>query len=283
MVNKEFIKSTADYFKSEQWLNLMDLLNKTDEAVHHVHIYIQTQINPMCIEQLMKEYFKKIGHGIERKIEIFTSGQEIGSGTIHGVEPKGLPHFDMIFSYSKDLPMQPAERKDNVEFWGDRYMEEFHSKYYFKTTLTEKEEQEVEAYFNSKAFEEYCNLNESKEVVHIHANVETSIHPLLIREAALKAMAKRGWEIEHSVPVAFNMRGQMHGKVVFMGTKPEKMFDIAWGYNPTVTLIPSTKYWLTTDNPTYDARTMHQMPQLLKQDNYVWLSIAEIEEIASLF
>ena len=280
-VKQEAIESVVAYFKSEQWNNLVNILNKKDESIHHIHAYVETKIHPLSLEEIVRGYFKRIGHEIERKIEIFTSGQVIGSGSIHGIEPKGMPHFDLIWSYSDDALIKPSPKENNIEYWGQTYMDEFHSQYNLKTTLTQKEEQEIEAYFNSKAWDDYCNLNESPEVVHIHANVETSVHPDLIKAAALKAMAKRGWDIEDAVPVAFQMRGQMHGKVVFLGKTPEKIFDIAWGYNPTVTLIPSTKYWLTTENPTYDARTMRELPLLLKKDPYFLLSLAEIEEIVS--
>jgi len=280
-VTKESIENVASYFKSEQWNNLMNVLNKTDEHVHHIHVYVETKIHPLSLEEIVKGYFKKNGLEIDRKIEIFTSGQVIGSGSIHGIEPKGKPHFDLIWSYSENELLKPAAKADNVEYWDQKYMDEFHAKYDFKTTLTAEEEKEIEAYFNSKAWDDYCKLNESPEVVHIHANVETSVHPDLIKPYALKAMEKRGWIVEEAVPVAFQMRGQMHGKIVFLGKSPEKIFDIAWGYNPTVTLIPSTKYWLTTENPTYDARTMLELPLLLKKDPYVLLSLEEIEEIVA--
>lgn len=278
MNNKELVKGIEEYFQSEQWSRFMKVLNKKDEPVYHIHIYVDTCLNPWCLEQVVKNYFAKIGHPVERKVEIFTSGQIAGSGTIHGIEPKGLTHFDLLFRYCEDAVIKPTPgRKEDVEYWGEKYMDWFLGQYDFKTELTPEEEKEVEAYFESSAWEDYCNLNESEQVVHIHGNVETSVHPLVIREYALNAMKKRGWEIEFSAPVAFAMRGQMQGKVVFGGKTPEKMFDIAWSYNPTVTLIPSTKYWLTTENPTYDARTMAEIPVMMQKYNWKMLSLADLE------
>lgn len=279
MEHKNMAKEIEEYFKGEQWTRFMEVLNKKEEEIYHIHIYVDTCLNPWCLEQILKNYFARIGHPVERKIEIFTSGQIAGSGTIHGVEPRGLTHFDMLFRYCDDAVIKPTpDRTENVEYWGEKYMEWFLSRYDFKTVLTPQEEQEVEAYFESPAWEDYCRLNESEKVVHIHANVETSVHPLVIRDYALKAMKKRGWEIEFSAPVAFAMRGQMHGKVVFGGLKPEKMFDIAWSFNPTVTLIPSTKYWLTTENPTYDARTMNEIPVMMQKYDWKMLTLADMED-----
>jgi hypothetical protein len=282
-MDAQTIRQIADYFTSAQWMELIRVLEKTDEEVYHAHIYVDTQLNPLSMEELVKRYFAKIGRPIHRKIEIFTSGQLAGKGTIHGIEPEGYTHFDLLFGYSEDLPIKPASAKNpNVEYWGEQYMEAFHSKYPFQTELTAAQIEEVERYFESDAWKDYVRLNESDDVVHIHANVETSVHPSLIQKYALEAMRKQGWEIEYSCPVAFEMRGQMNGKLVFAGTKPEKMFDIAWQYNPAVTLIPSTRYWLTTESPTYDARTMREVPQLLKRHNFRLLTTNEIDEIADL-
>jgi hypothetical protein len=277
----DLIETVASYFRSEHWLKVIEVLSITDEPIYHAHAYIETQIHPMSLEEVVKGYFAKIGRPVHRKIEIFTSGQVADSGSIHGIEPRGMPHFDLLWRFSPQSIIAPAAREHNVEYWGQRYMDAFYKKYPFKTELNADEQAELDGYFQTSAFGKYCELNESADVVHIHANVETSVHPDLIRIAALKAMRRRGWDIEEAVPVAFQMRGQMHGKVVFIGNTPEKIFDIAWAFNPAVTLIPSTRYWLTTENPTYDARTMHELPLLLKRDPYRLLSLREIEAVVA--
>jgi hypothetical protein len=277
--NGDLVETIAAYFRSEHWNKVIEVLSITEEPVYHAHAYVETQIHPMSLEEIVKGYFEKTGRPVHRKIELFTSGQVADSGSIHGIEPHGMPHFDLLWKYSPTALLAPAKREHNVEYWGKSYMDDFYKKYPFKTELNAEEQAELEAYFETAAFRKYCELNEHPDVVHIHANVETSAHPDLIRAAALKAMAKRGWDVVEAVPVAFQMRGQMHGKVVFIGNTPEKIFDIAWAFNPAVTLIPSTRYWLTTENPTYDARTMHELPLLLKRDPYRLLSLKEIEAV----
>jgi hypothetical protein len=275
----ETVETVAAYFRSEHWGRVIEALQIDDEPVYHLHAYIETQIHPMSLEEVVKGYFAKIGRPVHRKIEIFTSGQVADSGSIHGIEPHGMPHFDLLWKWSADALIKPADRPENVEWWGASYMAGFYEKYPFRTEVKAEAQAEIDAYFAGPAWTKYCELNEHRDVVHIHANVETSYHPDIIREAALKAMAARGWEIEEAVPVAFQMRGQMHGKIVFIGNVPEKIFDIAWCFNPAVSLIASTRYWLTTESPTYDARTMAELPLLLKRDPYRILSLAEIEAI----
>lgn len=275
----QLIETVASYFRSEHWNRALEVLSIKDEPIYHAHVYVETQIHPMSLEEIIKGYFQKTGRPVHRKIEIFTSGQVADSGSIHGIEPEGMPHFDFLWKYSPSAILGPAPRAQNVEYWGQTYMDGFYKKYPFQKDLTAEQHAEIGAYFESAAFRKYCELNEHPDVVHIHANVETSVHPDLIRTAALEAMKKRGWEIEEAVPVAFQMRGQMHGKIVFIGNTPEKIFDIAWCFNPAVTLIPSTRYWLTTEDPTYDARTMRELPLLLKRDPYRILSIRQIEAV----
>lgn len=273
------VESIAAYFRSPHWKKAVEVLGIDSEPVYHAHVYIETQIHPLSLEEIVKGYFARIGRPVHRKIEIFTSGQVADSGSIHGIEPHGMPHFDLLWKYSRDALIKPASRPENVEYWGKSYMDAFYAKYPFTTEVSPEAEAQIDAYFSGPAFRKYCELNEHPDVVHIHANVETSLHPDIIRAAALKAMAARGWDIAEAVPVAFQMRGQMHGKIVFIGNTPEKIFDIAWCFNPAVSLIPSTRYWLTTEDPTYDARTMAELPALLKRDHYHLLSTREIEAV----
>lgn len=273
------VAAIAAYFRSEHWQRAVKVLSITEEPVYHAHVYIETQVHPLSLEEIVKGYFAKIGRPVHRKIEIFTSGQVADSGSIHGIEPHGMPHFDLLWKYSRDALIKPAARPENVEYWGRSYMDGFYAKYPFTTDVSAEAQAQIDAYFSGPAWKKYCELNEHPDVVHIHANVETSLHPDIIRAAALKAMTARGWDIEEAVPVAFQMRGQMHGKIVFIGNTPEKIFDIAWCFNPTVSLIPSTRYWLTTEDPTYDARTMAELPALLKRDHYQLLSLKEIEAV----
>lgn len=278
-IRADLVAEIAAYFRSEHWDRVIEALKTDSEPVYHLHAYIQTRIHPMSLEEIVKGYFAKTGHPVHRRVEIFTSGQVADAGSIHGIEPHGMPHFDLLWTWSPDAVIKPAPKAENVEWWGETFMQEFYRKYPFTTELTPAAEAEIDAYFASPAWTRYCELNEHPDVVHIHANVETSLHPDLIRTAALKAMSARGWDIAEAVPVAFQMRGQMHGKIVFIGNTPEKIFDIAWCFNPAVHLIPSTRYWLTTESPTHDARTMAELPILLKRNPYIQLSLAEIEAV----
>lgn len=235
----DVVETVAAYFRSAHWNKVIEALQIDSEPVYHLHAYIETQIHPMSLEEIVKGYFARIGRPVHRKIEIFTSGQVADSARSTASSRRGC-RISTCSGSIRPTPDQARRALDNVEWWGASYMKEFYAKYPFVTEMTPDAQKQVDAYFAGPAWGRYCDLTEHRDVVHIHANVETSLHPDLILKPALAAMKKRGWDIHEVVPVAFQMRGQMHGKLVFIADKPEKIFDIAWCFNPTVALIPST-------------------------------------------
>ncbi|MFV0429091.1 MAG: hypothetical protein ACK5KO_06670, partial [Arachnia sp.] len=196
------IEEIAAYFRSEHWLGAVQTLSESDETLYHAHVYIETQVHPLALEEIVKQWFARQGRPLHRRIEIFTSGQVHDAGSIHGIEPEGLPHFDLLWQWAPERLIGPAPRAETLEVWGERYMAEFLAKFPLREEATAQDEAELAAYFSGSAWAKYCELNEHPDVVHIHANVETSLHPSIIREHALKAMAARGWEVEEAVPVA---------------------------------------------------------------------------------
>lgn len=161
-------------------------------------------------------------------------------------------------------------------------MEDFYAKFPFRSA-TAADDKAMDAYFNGPVWKRFYDIVEDERVVHAHANVETSIHPKQIAVRALAEMRAHGWNVEKVVPVAFNMRGGWQGKLVFLAHEPEKIFDIAWMYNPLVELVPSTRYWLMPETPHFDIRTMDEVPLLLKKNPYRLLRTAQVEQIVDSF
>jgi len=272
------IQETVAYFKGDQWRRLLDVLEERDGPVSHAHIYVDTHLHPLSIDEIVSGFFAKRGKPLERRTEIFTSGQHADKGSVHGIEPKGQPHFDLLFGYTKESAIQPSKVADDVESWSLAFMNGFYAKYPFRQP-SDADKKGVEAYFDSKVWKKFYDIVEDDRVVHAHANVETSIHPSYIADVAMARMRAHGWNVDKVVPVAFSMRGQWQGKLVFLAHEPEKIFDIAWMFNPTVDLIPSTRYWLMPETPHYDIRTMDEVPQLIKKNEYTLLRTKQIEQI----
>lgn len=276
------VDEVSTYFRGEDWRRAVDVLHERDERIHHAHVYVDTNIHPLSLEEVVQAYFAKIGRPIARKIEIFTSGQDATKGTIHGIEPEGMPHFDLLWGYSEDVALRAARTGDTLESWGDGFMGRFIGQFPFRHPGA-SDEADMAAYFAGPIWRRFCAFVEDDAVVHAHANVEMSIHPDAVRDAALAVMREHGWDVEKAEHVAFKMRGQWQGKIVFMGWAPEKIFDIAWMYNPAVSLIPSTRYWLMTEYPEFDVRTMAEIPLMLKKNRYHTLSRNQIERIVDGF
>lgn len=271
------VQRVAEYFNGEHWRRVLDVLEERDGPITHAHAYIDTCIHPMSLDEVIGRYFAKHGKPLHRRTEIFTSGQHSDKGSIHGIEPKGQPHFDLLFGYTDEVAIRPSKGTD-LESWSEAFMDDFYAQYPFREP-TAQDLQSIDDYFASETWERFYDIVEDHRTVHAHANVETGIHPRHIAKVALDRMAARGWNIDKVVPVAFKMRGLWHGKLVFLGNSPEKVFDIAWMFNPVVGLVPSSRYWLLTETPQYDVRTMDEVPLLLKSNDYRMLSTSDIEAI----
>jgi len=283
MIRDELVDSIAEYFHSDHWRNLVDMLEKTgDEKVYHAHIYWDTSVHPCSLEPLVRECFRKIGHPVDRVIEIYALNPK--RGTLHGIEPRGLPHFDIVWRFNNDvlvapMPNEEAPHHANLAGWGKDVMSKFLAQFQFREVGAEERKQ-IDEYFTSPTWAKYLDLVEDPAVVHVHANVELGIHPDELVEPALKTMDARKWQGVKVEPCIFDARGEVRGKIVFLAQEPEKVYDIAWVYNKDVGVRAASDYFLVPDDPTLDIRTTETLSPFLQADPYKILSKIEIKEIA---
>jgi hypothetical protein len=106
-------------------------------------------------------------------------------------------------------------------------------------------------------------------------NVVSSVHPDAIIAGAKRAFKREGWTLWDYTPCIFDVRGATTGKVVFMLSYPQQIFDICWRFDPEVVLAPSPKPFMLTD-PEFDVRTQGDLPAFLSQGKWVTLSREEL-------
>jgi hypothetical protein len=271
----------VDFFKSEYWDNALRHLNNPD--THHVHVYINTSIEPKDLEKALLAYFDAKGMQSQRHIDHMAP--RFGTGALHGIHPKGLPHFDIMFNYKKDVviePMDPleAEMGSNLKAWGKEYMTEYYKNFQFRP-FDDAAKKALEQYFASAHFAKGLEHVMDEENVHVHLNTETSIDPLIIKEYAEKELAKRGFELEEAVDCVFCAKGAYYqGKVVFLSKKPERVFDISWKFNPKVLIEPTADWIVFKDQKGHDVWTKTMLKETVL-DKGVWqgLSPQDIEYV----
>ena len=113
----------------------------------------------------------------------------------------------------------------------------------------------------------------------MHINVETSLHPDEIGRRALSALRTKGWEVDYLCPNAFLLGDRYVGKIVFMGKKPEKVYDIGWKFNPDTIIKPTDHAWMFPDSVGYDVMTSEQFEAELGRHSYVKLTNEEVAAV----
>ena len=128
-------------------------------------------------------------------------------------------------------------------------------------------------------------LDERDELVlqeattHFHFNVETSIHPDIIRKFAEEALAEQRWKIDYVCPNVYLVKGVYHGKLVFMGRDPEEVYDIGWKFNPDTIVKPTDHPWMFPERIGYDVMTSEEFQEELNQDPYEKLTTEEVSAV----
>ncbi len=265
----------VDFFKSDYWAEVERHLNNPD--THHVHVYVNTCIDPKDFEKALLAYLDATGVGSRRKIDHMAP--RLGTGALHGIHPYGKPHFDIMYNYKQDTilePMDPLEGEmgKNLLAWGTEYMNNYLKNFQFRPT-DERVIHALEEYFKSEHWEKGLEHVLPEDNVHVHINTETSIGPEVIREYALKALATKGWEIEEAIQCVFCAKGAYYqGKIVFLATKPERVFDISWKYNPKV-YIARTEDWIVwKDQQGYDIWTKQMLEKSVLEKG-TWKKLTE--------
>ena len=86
-------RGAMDYFTtSDHWFRLMAALQGPDPENTHIHSYVTMGMHPDSTEAIMCGIFEKYGWPSNRRIDRMSPLQDLGS--LHGIEPKGKPHFD---------------------------------------------------------------------------------------------------------------------------------------------------------------------------------------------
>lgn len=73
---------------------------------------------------------------------------------LHGVEPKGKPHFDFQWFFNKEVGLRPCEGGEsgcNLLVWNRWYINQFYRQFPFRE-LGAEEEKVLEEYFKSDHF-----------------------------------------------------------------------------------------------------------------------------------
>lgn len=268
------------YFSdSDHWRRLCAALNEPDPTGCHIHSYVETSVHPDSLEAIMIGFFDKMGCPSSRKIDHMAP--KAGMGSLHGVEPKGKPHFDYQWFFNKDVGLRAlngGESGCNLLVWNRWYINQFYTQFPF-TPVGSKEEKVLEEYFKSDHFLKGLTYPVMPTTNHMHINVHSSVHPDAIQKYAEAALAREGIEIFYTCPNVYMADGKNYrGKLVFMAKKPEVVFDIGWKFESDTVIEPAMEPWIFNTEPGYDVWTSEMLAGVMDAD-YVRLTEEEIKDV----
>jgi hypothetical protein len=164
------------------------------------------------------------------------------------------------------MPPEITFQNSNLDFWGKSETYAFFDQFPFKKNVSPEE---VDQYFHTPQWDEIRHFVRDKSLVHFHANIETSVHPDLIKDAALKALKQEGWVLQKDVHCIFFPRKDWKAaKICLLMSDPMFNFDIAWAFNPDVVIRPSQKFFIQKIRPDFDLRYEEPLADTLKKGTF---------------
>lgn len=279
MERKMLLAEVKYYFvESDHWRRLCAALQDRDPKSSHIHAYVDTSVHPDSLEAVMTGYFERMGWPSVRKIDHMAP--KAGMGSLHGVEPKGKPHFDFQWFFHKDVGLRPCEGGEsgcNLLVWNRWYINQFYGQFPLREVGAE-EEKILEEYFKSDHFLKGLEFPVMPTTNHMHINVHSSVHPDYIQKYAEAAFQREGLKIYYTCPNVYLVGGKYRGKLVFMGQEPEVVFDIGWKFTPGVVIEPAWEPWIFEANSGYDVWISDMLAEVMNED-YVRLTGEEVQEI----
>jgi len=283
VISKEqAIQGVIDYYKSDQWRRLMAFLIQDPEPQGtHAHVYTETSVEPYALKEIMETYFARKGYPMARRIDVMSP--KPGMGSLHGVEGKGLPHFDWNWFFNPDVSLVATEGGEKGESgcnlcgWNMNYMREFYADFPFRQ-VGPAEEEALRKFFHSDYWYKGLEATTRKTTNHGHINTYTSVHPDYIQKFALESLKEKGWEVFYVCPNVYLVDGKYTGKLVFMGKNPEAVYDIGWKFKADTVLEGVDEPWCFKDQKNYDLWTQDMLDKVLAAP-YVELSKADIQRI----
>lgn len=282
MNRQEKIAQVKYYFSaSDHWRRLVAALYDPDPTGCHIHANVEMSISPFSLEKLFLKYFDAMGRPSSRKIDHMAP--RAGLGSLHGVEPRGMPHFDYQWEYNANVGLQAmngGESGCNLLVWPRWYIDNFYKQFDFRPVGND-EVKVLREYFTSEHFMKGLTFPVMPDTNHMHINVHSSVHPDHIQKYAEEALRREGWEVYYTCPNVYLGDGKNYrGKLVFMCRKPEVVWDIGWLYKKNVIIEPAMEPWVFAKPAVsgYDIWQQHMVDDLLKND-LIELTDAEINDI----
>lgn len=283
----KIIDDIVKFFKSDFWNDVLKKhLEDIERDIWHTHIYMDSSINPKPLTEILEGYFYKTRNlKLLRNID-FLSNNPTKVTMLHNCHFESLPHFDVMCTFNSDEIIKGKK----VESWGKEEVNNFYANFQFKA-VGPKQESQIRDFFKSKYWKDGLKNIMNSDVIHLHFNVRINFDPKILEMIAKEVLASQGWTIDKVVPCIFTSKirnNKEMAKLVFLGSWPERVYDIAWDYDENVVIAPANENWVRAEKPPvgfegFDWRFISEFEAQVKSENYLDLTREEIDRIISEF
>jgi hypothetical protein len=234
----------SDYFKSDQWKTAFDLIK--DPKIEHIHIFIDSRLNPYTIDDATVQYLEKKGYHFSRRP---WHGAIQDHKLATNIEPDDLPPFEFYCYYSDDTIMWAQRGRESPEVWTNEDVQGFINKYDYVPATPQDREECLEYFMTSPHWIKAMEMVQDKYTEHVHINIESKLHPDVIKDCLAQSFVKRGWDLNKIVHMIFSPsrlpkdQKRFYGKLMVMLRWPNvTRFDVAWVLNRNTTIKPATEF-----------------------------------------
>ena len=211
MDRQTLVTEVGDYFRdSDHWRRLVAHLQEPDPQSAHVHAYVHTPIHPDSLEEILRRYFSLRGWPLVRPINRLRPRP--GVLDLHGIEPEGKVHFELLWVYREGVGIRPAdgvESGSNLLLWNRAYIENFYGSFPFRP-VGPREEEALSLYFVSEHWRKGLEIAEAAQRT-AHAHQRRDERPSRRnRPARDGGLADEGVEGRLSLPQCLSAARQVH-------------------------------------------------------------------------
>jgi hypothetical protein len=239
----EKVDLIIEYFRSPQWQEVLSVVQ--DRDANHMHVLVDTYLDlGNSFRPLVDGFFRNLGWSTYRDIDVMAD--KPGRAALYAILLEDKVNFEIYCRFKSDTILAPmeaihGERGGNLRVWTPDDIRRFQEQFQWRK-LTPAEDRTVAEFFRSSThWAKTIDYILDPDVMHVHCNVETCVHPDILREHAMRDLASRNFTIKHSIHSIFNGGGYDTGKIIFLGLSPPRTYDIAYYFNPSVLIDVNTQ------------------------------------------
>lgn len=260
-----YIKEICKFFDTDFWKQ--NLIYMNDDNVAFLEAKVDTNIHPVSLEYLFREYFKLLGY--EHK----NIGHAIVNNTTGYIKMCASigPLFNIVWEYNSDTLLEP-KKNNPFTFWTKMETEDYLKQYTLRH-LTVEDQDALNKYTQSDQWKTILERIDDPEIEHFHIYIKTDLHPYELANFFVCALAK---DNHYAVaPVYYIPRPD--NDTMWIGIVPDAVTSLEFVCNYTAGITIEQKK-MSEEERKYGGEgwTISQLREFIQKDPYNIITLNEL-------